>query len=787
MTTTDALTGGAGPMRFGIGQSVKRVEDRRFVTGRARYVGDLQVRACTFGSIVRSPHAHARILGYDVESARSAPGVLAVLSGADVVADGLHGFTASAMPEDLGAPKGHRTWRPILATDKVRFVGEAVVFIVAETAAQAADAIELVHVDYEPLDSVTHLGDAAADGAVQVHEDCPAGNMAWGLMFGSQEATDAAFASAPHTVSLRLENPRVTANAIEPRGCIGDYDLAAESYTLHTSTQNPHGVRKEVSEVLGIQETQLRVVGPDVGGGFGSKADAYPEDALVLWASRKVDRPVRWTATRSEGLLSDTCGRDQVVFGELAFDESGRMLGIRARAMQNVGAYIAPAGLVPSIFSLRFIPGTYDVQAVHVMTRGMFTNTSPLGPYRGAGRPEATYLIERLIDKAAAELGMDTVEIRRRNFIPTDAMPYRTATGYLYDSGDFQRVVDTGVRLSDWDGFAERRAASEQRGRLRGRSIAYFIEQGGVFNDRMELRFDPGGTVTIVAGTFSHGQGHETTFAQMVSEWLGVPFETIRFVQGDTDKVPFGRGTYAARSSMIGGSALRMAADKIIERAKLMAADLMEVAAADLEFVEGSFKVVGDEERSIPLTQVAKAFFYPRGITDKYGVGLDASGTWSTEKENFPNGCHICEVEVDPETGEVSIDKYAIVEDLGVVINPMIAEGQTHGGLAQGLGQALVEHHAYDRETGQLLTGSLGDYGVPRTVFMPDVVTAFENTPCTTNPLGVKAVGEGATIAAPPAVINAVIDALRPLGVTHLDMPATPDRVWQAIRQARQD
>jgi len=784
MTTSDSLKA-PGPLKFGIGQSVRRVEDRRFVTGRARYVADLQARGGSFGSVVRSPHAHARILGYETATAAAAPGVLAVLTGADVIADGLRGFTASAMPEDLGAPKGHRTWRPILATDKVRFVGEAVAFIVAETAAQAADAVELVHVDYEPLHSVTHVYDAAADGATQVHEDCAAGNMAWGLMFGDAVATDAAFAAAPHTVSLRLENQRLAANAMEPRGCLGDYDVSADSYTLYTSTQNPHGVRKEVSEVLGIQETQLRVVGPDVGGGFGSKADAYPEDALVLWASRKVDRPVRWIGTRSEGLLSDTCGRDQVVEGELAFDDSGRILGIRARAMQNVGAYIAPAGLVPSIFSLRFIPGAYDVQAVHLMTRGMFTNTSPLGPYRGAGRPEATYLIERLMDEAATQLGLDAVEIRRRNFIHKDAMPYRTATGYLYDSGDFQRVVDTGVRLADWDGFPERRAQSEHAGRHRGRGIAYFIEQGGVFNDRMELRFDPGGTVTIVAGTFSHGQGHETTFAQMVSEWLGVPFESIRFVQGDTDKVPFGRGTYAARSSMVGGSALRVAADKIIERARLMAAELMEVGADDLEFIDGSYRVVGDDKESMPLTDVAKAFFYPRGITDKFGVGLDASGTWSTEKENFPNGCHICEVEVDPDTGEVAIDGYVIVEDLGVVINPMIAEGQTHGGLAQGLGQALVEHHAYDRETGQLLTGSLGDYGVPRTVFMPNVVSAFECTPCTTNPLGVKAVGEGATIAAPPAVINAVIDALRGEGVSHLDMPATPDRVWQAIQQAR--
>lgn len=785
MTSTETT---AGPPRFGVGQAVRRKEDRRFVTGHARYLADLTFVRLAHAAVVRSPFAHAVILGHDTEQARRAPGVLAVLTGEDVLADGLRGFTASAMPEDLGAPPGHRTWRPVLATDKVRFVGEAVAIVIAETAAQAADALELVDIDYEPLDAVTHLEDAAADGAVRVHDDCPAGNVAWELMFGDPVATDEAFGAAPHHVALRLENNRLTANPIEPRGCVGEYDVAADTYTLHTSTQNPHGVRSEVSHVLGITETRLRVVGPDVGGGFGMKADAYPEDALVLWASRKVGRPVRWIATRSEALASDTCGRDQVVHGELAFDATGRILGIRARAMQNVGAWIAPAGLVPSVFSLRFIPGAYDVQAVHVTTRGMFTNTSPLGPYCGAGRPESTYLIERLIDAAATELGMDPVAFRRRNFIPVDAMPYRTATGYLYDSGDFQRVVDTGVRLADRDGFTARRQASERAGLRRGRGTAYFIEQGGVFNDRMELRFDPGGTVTIVAGTFSHGQGHETTFAQMVSEWLGVPFADIRFVQGDTDKVPFGRGTYAARSSMIGGSALRVAADKIIERCRGMAADLLEVSADDLEFADGRFTVAGTST-SIPLTETAKAFFHPMGITDKHGVGLDASGTWSTQRENFPNGCHFCEVEVDPATGEVTVDRYAIVEDIGVVINPLIAEGQTHGGLAQGLGQALVEHHLYDRETGQLLTASLGDYGTPRAALMPpSLVTAFECTPCATNPLGVKAVGEGATIAAPPAVINAVIDALRPLGVTHLDMPATPERLWQAIRdQSREE
>ena len=770
--------------RFGIGQAVRRVEDARFVTGHGRYVGDIVIPFSAHAAVVRSPHAHARITGRSVEAARQSPGVLLVLTGDDVLAQGFKGFTASAMPEDLGAPKGHRTFRPILATDKVRFVGEGVALIVAETAAQAADAVALVEIDYDVLPSVTHLDDASAEGAVQVHDDCPSGNMAWGLRFGDQEATDAAFAAAPHTVSLRLENSRLSANPIEPRGSVGEYHQATGTYTLHTSSQNPHGARHEICGVLGLAETKLRVVSPDVGGGFGMKADAYPEDVLVLWASRLLGRPVTWIATRSESMLSDTNGRDQVVRGELAFDDEGKILAIRAMAMQAVGGYIAPAGLVPSIFSLRFIPSVYDVKAALVMTRGIFTNTSPLGPYRGAGRPEANYLTERLLDAAAIELGLDRAEIRRRNFIGKDDFPYKTQTMFTYDSGDFRGVLDRALEIADWDGFEARRVESETRGLLRGRGLAYFIEQGGVFNDRMELRFDPGGTVSIVAGTFSHGQGHETTFAQMVAEWLGMPFEDIRFVQGDTDAVPFGRGTYAARSSMIGGSALRMAADAIIERARPMAAALMEVAVEDVNFIDGSFQVSGDPEKSMSMSAVARAFYYPRGITDKFGVGLMGAGTWSTERENFPNGCHVCELEVDPETGEVVIDRYAMVDDIGVTINPLIAEGQLHGGFAQGMGQALIEHQSYDRESGQLMSGSLGDYGMPRAVLMPTLTTEFQNTPCLTNPLGVKAVGEAATIGAPPAIMSAVLDALRPLGVTHLDMPATPDRVWEAIRTA---
>lgn len=772
--------------RFGIGQSVTRVEDRRFVTGHGQYTDDITPPHCAYGYMVRSPLAHARILSCDVSQARRARGVLCVLTGEDVGADGLTGLTASVMPEDLGAPPGHRTFRPILATGKVRFAGEGVAFIVADTPGHAADAGELVQIDYQPLPAVVRPDEAAAARDSLVHEDCPNGNVAWGLMFGDPAAADAAFAAAPHRVAIRLDNSRLSANSIEPRGCIGEYDAASGGYTLYTSTQNPHGARREVAGVLGITETRLRVVGPDVGGGFGMKADAYPEDALVVWASRKCGRPVKWIATRSEALLTDTGGRDQIVDGELAFDEAGKILAIRASAVHAVGAYVAPAGLVPSIFSLRFIPGAYDVTAAHLVTRGVFTNTSPLGPYRGAGRPEATYLIERLLDEAAPVVGLDRAEIRRRNLIPAGALPYHTMTGYLYDSGDFRKVLDRCAQMADWDGFAARRAAAEAAGKRRGIGIAYFIEQGGTFNDRMELRFDPGGSVTIVAGTFNHGQGHETTYAQMVSEWLGVPFADIRFIQGDTDKVSFGRGTYAARSSMVGGSALRRAADAVIARAKPMAAALMEVSADDLEFGDGRFAVRGDPAAGVTLTEVARAFYYPSGITDRFGLGLEASGTWSTERENFPNGCHICEVEVDTETGEVTIDRYTMVDDIGTVINPMIAGGQVHGGLAQGLGQALLEQQVYDPGSGQLVSGSFGDYGMPRVGLMPLAVeSAFEPVPCLTNPLGVKGVGEGATIGAPAAIMSAVLDALRPLGVTHLDMPATPDRVWQAIQGAQ--
>lgn len=766
--------------RFGIGQPVRRVEDQRFLTGRSRYVDDIQLAHQVHGVVLMSPHAHARIRSIDAKAAREAPGVLLVLTGEDVKADKLGGIPPAFMPEDMGGPKGYRTSRPLLALDKVRHVGERVAFVVAETVDQARSAAELIEVDYEPLPAVVNVEDAMKEGAPRVWEEWSS-NAAFPLMLGNKDATDAAFAKAKHVVSLRLENNRLSANSIEPRVAIGEY--LDQGYTLHTSTQNPHGVRQVLAQrVFGVPETRIRVIAPDVGGGFGMKGDIYPEEGLVLWAARRLGRPVKWTATRTESLLGDDHGRDQVVKGEMALDEDGKILAIRAQALHAVGAYVTNAGVVPVLYALKLIPNVYAVPALHVATRAVFTNTTPLGPYRGAGRPEAVYLTERLIELAAKKTGINSIELRRRNYIKE--MPQPVPTGFTYDSGEFGELTDKCIEISAWHGFSKRKLKTEEQGRLRGRALIYYIEDCGVFNERMELRFDPSGMVTIVAGTFSHGQGHATTYAQMVTQWLGVPFESIRFVQGDTDQVPFGRGTYASRSVMLGGAALKMAAEAVIEKARALAAHLLEAAAPDVHYKEGRFEIVGTD-RMIRLVDVAKAFYRPVGLPKQFGVGLDASGHASTEPPNFPNGCHICEVVVDPETGAVDIDRYAVVDDVGVVINPLICEGQIHGALAQGIGQALQENVAFDRESGQMLSASFMDYQMPRATDFPDFVLDFVEVPCKTNPLGVKGVGEAGCVGAPPAVILAILDALQPLGVEHIDMPATPHRVWQAIQKAK--
>jgi carbon-monoxide dehydrogenase large subunit len=761
--------------RNGIGQSVLRVEDQRFLTGGSRYVDDIQLPHMLHGAVVMSPHAHARIKNIDISAAMKSPGVHLVLTGADAKQENLGGIPPLFMPEDMGGPKGYRTFRPLLEPAKARYVGDRIAFVVADTSEQARIAAELVEIHWEPLPAVVNVEDAAKEGAPKVWDDNAAGNLAFPLMMGNKETTEAAFAKAKHKVSVRLYNNRITANAMEPRACIGDF--ANDSFTLYTSSQNPHGVRSILAgAVLKLPEIKLRVIAPDVGGGFGMKGDIYPEDGLVLWAARKLGRPVKWVATRTESMLGDNHGRDQLISAEMALDDNGKILGIRAQALHAVGAYVTNAGVVPVLCALRNIPNVYVVPAMLVASKATFTHTTPLGPYRGAGRPEASYVIERLMDEAARQLALDPVELRRRNYIPPSAMPYNTtagwtvgaAVGWTYDSGDFARLTDRCLELADWG----------------GRGFIYYLEDSGVFNERMELRFDPSGMVTVVAGTHSHGQGHATTYAQLVSDWLGVPFENVRLVQGDTDAVAFGRGTYASRSAMLGGSALKGAADAIIEKAKHMAAFLLEAAGADIEFKEGKFTVVGTD-RSIPLTDVAKAFYRPVGPTTKFGTGLDASGS-SAVPPTFPNGCHACELEVDPETGEVFIDRYAVVDDVGRVINPMICHGQIEGALAQGIGQALMENIAFDRESGQMLSASFNDYAMPRASDLPlHYELEFIDVPAKTNPLGVKGVGEAGCVGAPPAVMNAILDALRPRGVQHLDMPATPRRVWEALQKGK--
>ena len=763
----------------GIGQSVRRSEDARFLTGAGRYVSDIDLPHQAQAVILYSPHAHAAIKSIDVREAQAMPGVLAVLTGADVRADGLGPIQPPFLPRDQGGPACFVAPQPVLAGDRVRYVGDRVAMVVADTAQRARDAAEMIAVDYEILPSITDLAAAMAPGVPILWPGCD-GNIGCSWSMGDPAAAERGFAAAAHVVSVDLVNNRVAIAAMEPRAAIGVYHAAARAYELYASSQSPHTARRALAQdVLRIAEGALRVISPDVGGGFGLKGNVHPEDALVLWASRRVGRPVKWVATRAESMMGDRHARDHIVHGELALDAAGRILALRSTGRTALGAYTQGAFAAQAMFALRLIPGAYAIPAVDVTCASVFTNTAPVASYRGPGRAEAIYLIERLLDRAGAALGLAPDEIRRRNLVPAASMPYRTATGFTYDSGDFAAAMARALEAADWNGFPARAAASAALGRLRGRAVTSYVDVGGIFNDRMDLRFDPDGGVVIMAGTHSHGQGHETVFPQLVSEFLGVPFESVRLVQGDTDKVAFGRGTFAARSALVGGCALRVAADEVIRKAKRLAAHLLEVSAEDLRFEAGRFTVLGTD-RMIRLVDVARAAYRPAGLPAEFGLGLDASGAYAIEHPSFPNGCHVCELEVDPETGAVSLARYTVVDDVGVALNPMICEGQVHGGLAQGIGQAMLEHMVYDPASGQLLSGSFQDYCMPRADDLPAIDVGFANVPATTNPLGVKGVGESGTVGAPPTIINALLDALRPLGVHHIDMPATPARVRAA-------
>ena len=770
--------------QFGIGQPVTRFEDQRLLRGHGRYQNDVDLPGQAHAVIVRSVHAHARIRALHTEDARRAASVVAVFTGADLAADKL-GTMTMTLPRKR--PDGSPMFAPPhrgLAVDRVRYVGDPVAVVIAETLAQAEDAADLVRIDYEPLPSVTST--AEATGGAPVWDECP-DNVSNVFTAGDKAATDAAFASAPRVVRRRYVISRVHAQYMEPRGALGVYDHGEDRYTLYADVQYPHRVRSALAgNIFKVPEHQIRVIAGDVGGGFGTKGWQYPEHRLVLWAARKVGRPVKWACERREAIPADEHARDNVSEAELALDADGRFLGLRVRTLANVGAYVSSDRNLLATFSNVFtLVGVYTFPVAHVEVTSVLTNTNSTAPYRGAGRPEATYVIERLIDDAARELSLDRVELRRRNLIPAAAMPYRTPLGMTYDCGDFPKSMADAAILADIAGFPGRREASRACGKLRGLAVVNAIERAaGAQPEFAEIRFAPSGSTTVLMGTKNQGQGHETTFKQILNERLGIDPAEVRYIDGDTDRVAFGMGTMGSRSTVIGGTALWTAADKVIAKGKKIAAKLLEAAEPDVVFGDGRFTVAGTD-RALTLKQVARAAFQPAQLPPGVEPGLYETGTFAPKTDTWPNGCHVCEVEIDPDTGAVALVRYAIVDDVGTVINPLTLKGQIHGGVAQGVGQALMEEVVYEGGSGQLLTASFMDYALPRADTLCDMVIASNPVPTKLNPLGAKGAGEAGTVGALPAVINAVVDALAPLGVRDIEMPATSERVWRAIQAAR--
>ncbi len=770
---------------YAIGQGVTRREDPRLLRGEGRYLDDMAFPRESHAAIVRSPHAHARIRSIDTRAASQMAGVLAVLTPDDYQADGLGSIPCDLPRKRRDGRPMYTPYRPALAHEIVRYVGQPVVLVVAETLAAARDAAERVEVDYEPLAAVTDAPDAHGPDAPSLWEDC-ADNEAIYHQAGDAKATDAAFAKAAHVVHQQIRIPRVAMNPMEPRGAVGVWDPGEGRYTLYCGLQRPFLFRRNIAQrILNIAETDLRLVTGDIGGSFGLRGSVYPEMVLVVWAARRVGRPVRWVADRTEGFVADDHARDNVTDAELALGPDGKFLALRVKTDANLGAVVSFRGAGPPTSNIGGLAGVYTFEAAHVAVSGMMTNTVPTSPYRGAGRPEASLVVERLVDIAADELGIDAVELRRRNMIPADAMPYKTALTFRYDSGAFEQTMDVALHLADYKGFAARKAEAAKRGLLRGIGVSTTIEAaaGGEAMETAEIRFDPSGTATLVCGAVSHGQGHETTFIQVMCDRLGIPPDKVRYIYGDTDKVAFGVGTGGSRSATMAGSAVHLASGKIEAKAKKIAAHLLEAADADIELTDGTFVVAGTD-RKIAFVDVAQAAFEPSQIPKGMEPGLYETATFTNNASNFPNGCQVCEVEIDPDTGVTRIVKYAVVDDVGRVLNPLLLEGQIIGGICQGVGEALMEELVYDRE-GQLVTGSFMDYAMPRADDMCDVAAEENCVPTPTNPLGVKGAGEGGTVGALPCVMNAVVDALSHLGVRHLDPPATPERVWQAIRQAK--
>jgi carbon-monoxide dehydrogenase large subunit len=780
---------------YGIGAAVRRKEDLRFVTGQGTYTDDIARPGQLHAVLLRSPHAHAEIAGIDTARAKAAPGIAAVFTAADLDTGALPcGWLVTSQD---GSPMAEPP-RPLLAQGKVRHVGDPIAVIVAETREQAKDAAELIAVDYRELPAVVASDDALKPGSPQLFDAAP-GNLCFDWALGDKAAADAAFAGAHHVTRIALVNNRLVSNPMEPRAALGEHDRATGDYTLWTTSQAPHAHRLLLaSAVLRIPESKLRVVAPDVGGGFGTKGSLYAEQGLVLWLAAKLRRPVKWTAERSEIFLTDNQARDHLSRAELAMDRDGRFLAMRVETLANLGAYLgtfAPA--IPTWCYGPLLAGTYATPAIHVEVKGVFTNTAPVDAYRGAGRPEASYVVERLVDRAAREMKIDPVELRRRNFIARDAFPYATPVALTYDSGDYFTTLEMAVKAAGYAGFEERRREAARRGRLRGIGVAAYIEACAMapsvmagqlgaragFYESAELRVHPTGSVTVFTGSHSHGQGHETTFAQLVADRLGLAIDQVEIVHGDTGRIPYGMGTYASRSLAVGGSALVKAMDKIVDKGRKIAAHLLEAAEADVVFADGRFTVAGTD-RAVPFAQIALAAYVPHNYPiETLEPGLDETAFYDPSNFTYPAGAYVAEVEIDPETGTVRLVSFTGADDFGRIINPMIVEGQVHGALAQGIGQALLESTLYDRETGQLLTGSFMDYCMPRADNLVSFALETHATLCAHNPLGAKGCGEAGTIGAPAAVMNAVTDALAPLGIAGPEMPATPERVWRAMAE----
>jgi carbon-monoxide dehydrogenase large subunit len=755
--------------QFGIGQPVRRKEDVRFLTGRGRYTDDVNLPGQAHLAILRSPHAHARIVSLKVDAARAAPGVLDVLTGHEAAADGIGHFPVQVdVPAMEGTPPMHAPPRAILQTEAVRFVGDPVVAIVAETRTQAMDALELVEIEYDPLPAITETARALDDDAPVIWPE-RGSNLCVHWTNGRKAQTDEAFARAHHVARIELVQNRVIGNPMEPRVAIGVWNAALQRHELTSPTQGVIRVRDGLAKfIFRVPNEKVRVVSPDVGGGFGLRGKLFLESALVLWAAKRLGRPVKWRADRAETIVADPHGRDHVTRAEMAFDANGKAIGLRTRTIASVGAYLMDFGpRIPTVAGARIAGTVYDLQAVNMEVRCAFTNTVPTDAYRGAGRPEIAYTIERLLDLGAAHFGIGKDEIRRRNYIRPDQIPYTNCVGNVIDSGDFAGTQALALKLADWQGFPARRAESAKRGKRRGIGLGYFIEaSGGQPTEWARVAITQEGRARLTVGTFSHGQGHETAFAQIIHQRLGIPFEAIELVQGDTEVVEQGNGTGGSRSSQMGGVATLRASNAVIEKGRQAAAQLLEAAEADIEFSGGRFRVAGTD-LSVGWAEVAAK------------ATLDEAVLYKRDTEcNFPNGCHVAEVEIDPETGKLDVVAYACVDDVGVVINPMLVHGQSHGGIAQGLGQAVLEEARYDPESGQFLTATFLDYAMPRAADLPHLEVDVNVVPTPVNELGVKGAGEGGACGAPPAIVSAACDAL---GIAHLDMPLTPEKVWRAL------